>query len=201
MANDYLTWLLAIASFAFVMTFTPGPNNIMLATSGANFGLKRSMPHVMGVAFGFPAMLIVVAVGIGYVFQFPVVRGVLRMVGLAYILYLAYLIATANALRGTRQSRPISFWQAAGFQWINPKAWAQAIGATSAYLSLDFDKYAQIAAMALVFLPIGIASSWIWAAFGVRIATFLDTPAKLRTFNVVMATALLVTILPVILTY
>lgn len=116
MANDYLAWLPAIASFAFVMTFTPGPNNIMLVTSGANFGLKRSMPHVMGVAFGFPAMLIVVA-------------------------------------------------------------------------------------MALVFLPIGIASSWVWAAFGVRIAAILNTPAKLRAFNVAMATALLVAILPVILTY
>ncbi|TDX23709.1 threonine/homoserine/homoserine lactone efflux protein [Modicisalibacter xianhensis] len=201
MANDYVAWLLAIASFAFVMTFTPGPNNIMLATSGANFGMKRSMPHVMGVAFGFPAMLVVVAVGIGYVFQFPVVRGVLRVVGLAYIIYLAYLIASANTLSSARQSKPITFWQAAGFQWINPKAWAQAIGATSAYLSLDFNKYAQIIAMALVFLPIGIASSWIWAAFGVRIAALLNTPTKLRTFNVIMAAALLVTILPVILTY
>lgn len=201
MDNEYFAWLLAIASFAFIMTFTPGPNNIMLATSGANFGMKRSMPHVFGVAFGFPLMLIVVAMGIGFFLQYPLVRSILRIVGVFYIFYLAYLIASANSIKSVRQSNPISFWQAAGFQWVNPKAWAQAIGATSAYLSLDLNKYVQIAAMALVFLPIGIVSSYIWAAFGVRIASFLNTPLKLRVFNICMAAALLITILPVVLNY
>lgn len=201
MASDYLSWLVAISSFAFVMTFTPGPNNIMLATSGANFGLKRSMPHVFGVAFGFPAMLVIVAMGIGYVFQHPAFSAVLRVVGIIYIIYLAYSIASVNKLSKNRHKNPIGFWQAAGFQWINPKAWAQAIGATSAYMSLDFNRYAQIFIMALVFIPIGIASSWVWAAFGMRIAAFLNTPAKLKIFNIVMVGALLVTILPVILSY
>ncbi|MEX0603064.1 MAG: LysE family translocator [Marinobacter sp.] len=201
MATEYFTWILAISSFAFIMTFTPGPNNIMLATSGANFGIRRSMPHVWGVAFGFPAMLLVVATGMGYILDYPVLRLALRIIGIVYIFYLAYVMATMSQLSKQGVKTPLTFLQAALFQWVNPKAWAQAVGASSAYLSIHFDKTLQIIAMAAVFLPIGVASSYIWAIFGSKIARLLNNKIKLRTFNICMALALLVTVIPVILSY
>lgn len=201
MAVEYVTWVTAIATFAFIMTFTPGPNNIMLATSGANFGVRRSMPHVLGVTLGFPAMLLVVASGISFILEYESLRILLRLFGLGYILYLAYIMATLNRLSGENVSTPLSFWQAALFQWVNPKAWAQAIGASSAYLSVEYDRTMQILAMAVVFIPIGIASSFAWAVFGTQFAKLLNSQRKLHVFNLCMAAALLVTVMPVILSY
>lgn len=201
MELEYLTWALAIATFAFIMTFTPGPNNIMLATSGANYGIRRSMPHVLGVAFGFPAMLLIVASGVSIVLEHEIARNLLRITGVCYVLYIAYRIAAFNNLSDQSVATPLSFWQAALFQWINPKAWAQAIGVSSAYLTIEHDQTLQILAMAVIFLPIGVASSFAWTVFGTQFAKLLNSRKKLRLFNIVMATALVLTVLPVILSY
>lgn len=196
---EFLSWVFAVGMFAFIMTFTPGPNNIMLATSGINFGIKRSMPHVMGVAIGFPVMLILVAGGVGFLFSIPIIRLFLKLFGVGYVFYLAYLIATTNEMSKKKVSKPISFLEAAGFQWINPKAWAQAIGASSAYLTFDTNKYIQVFAMAMIFLPIGIASSYVWASFGEIIGKRLREGKRLVYFNVAMAIGLIVTVIPSIL--
>ncbi|MEO1121599.1 MAG: LysE family transporter, partial [Pseudomonadota bacterium] len=116
--------LLALAAFAFASTWTPGPNNIMLANSGATFGYRASQPHAFGVALGFPIMLFLIALGLGELFKAsPVFRETLKWAGAALLLYLAWRIATAGRTKTAGGGRPFTFVEAAGFQWINPKAW------------------------------------------------------------------------------
>ena len=120
-----LTLYLAILLFAFTATITPGPNNIMIMTSGFNYGFKRSIPHLLGICFGFPAMVIMVGMGLGLVFaQHPTIHYIIKIVGIIYLIYLAWLIASApisTLVENTGQ--PLTFIGAVLFQWVNPKAW------------------------------------------------------------------------------
>ena len=127
--------ILALANFVFAASITPGPNNLMLATSGLNFGLTRTIPHMLGVVFGFLLMVFLACLGLGKVFQIvPILQTVLTYLGGAYMLYLAYRIATASGIsNGAAKSKPLSFTEAALFQWINPKAWMMAITFSSAF--------------------------------------------------------------------
>ena len=179
--------LIALAGVATSMTWTPGPNNMMLAASGANFGWWRTVPHAVGVAVGFPIMLIAVAVGLGAVFQSqPWLARFLGWAGFALILWFAWRIATADPARATGGGRPLTFWQAGAFQWVNPKAWTFAIWTTASFATGW--KTAVIAA--LVFLGTGLLSSQAWTVFGVAMGQVLGTGLRLRVFNVTMGVLL-----------
>lgn len=182
--------LAALAGLSVSMTWTPGPNNMMLAASGANFGWRRTLPHALGVTLGFPLMLLMVAAGMGRVLAAePRIAAVLAWVGLAAMLWFAWRIATADAAHGQARSRPLNFLEAAAFQWVNPKAWAFAILVTATYATGPGALEATLAA-ALVFLLSGLGSSQAWTVFGTGVGRLLGTGARLRVFNITMAALL-----------
>ncbi len=141
-----MEYYFAILLFAFTASITPGPNNVMIMTSGVNYGVRHSLPHFFGICLGFPVMVILVGLGIGTVFErFPVVHEVIKVVGVAYLLYLSWRIATASpvSLEGG-QGKPLTFWQAVLFQWVNPKAWVMVTGAVAAFTSVSNGIYLQV---------------------------------------------------------
>jgi threonine/homoserine/homoserine lactone efflux protein len=180
-----------LVAFAAVTSLTPGPNNIMVTASGANFGFRRTIPHVLGVAIGFTVMVLAIGLGLSGIFEaFPVIHTLLRYGGAAYLLYLAYRIATAAPATpdAPRTSgRPLTFLQAALFQWVNPKGWMMAVGAVSAYTTVGGDLVLESVAIALVFGAIGLPSIALWAGIGVAIGRLLQANWALRAFNVTMA--------------
>lgn len=179
--------LTVLAGFAFASTWTPGPNNIMLASSGATFGYRATQPHAFGVALGFPVMMFFIALGLGELFKAsPLFRELLKWGGAALMVYLGWRIATAgSAPEGSSRARPFTFIEAAGFQWINPKAWTMAIGVASLFIS-GGAPVAEAFLCAMVFVVSGLGSSQTWTVFGAAIRRFLSTEGRLRAFNVVM---------------
>ncbi|MBE9637797.1 LysE family translocator [Salipiger mangrovisoli] len=190
---------LALATFAFVTVISPGPNNLMLLASGANFGLARTVPHMLGVALGFPAMVLLVGMGAMRVFEaYPAVRGALTVLSVLYMLWLAWKIAHAAA-PGEAQAgaRPMSFLQAAAFQWVNPKAWSMALGAITLYaVSRDLPAVLMVSA---TYVAMGAISTTTWTVLGGSLRRVLTNPARLRLFNWSMAALLIASMLPVML--
>ena len=191
--------LTALALFAFVTSITPGPNNLMLMASGANYGFRRTIPHMLGIGIGFTVMLLLVGAGLIRVFdEWPLAHDVLKVVSVAYLLWLAWKIATATGpAEGRAGGRPITFLQAAAFQWVNPKAWAMALTAITAYAP-DRGMLA-IVVVALIFGAINLPSVSTWTLVGQQMARFLTSHARRRTFNWTMATLLIASLMPVLL--
>ncbi len=191
---------LALVSFAVGTSITPGPNNIMLTASGVNFGFVRTIPHMLGIGGGFMALLLAVGLGIGAIFAAaPQLQTVLKVVGAAYILWLAWRVAKAGKVgdAADQRSRPMTFWEAAAFQWVNPKAWVMAIGAMSVYVRADH-AVADILTVTVIFGLVNVPSVGTWAAFGHALRNALRDPAKVRIFNVAMALLLVASILPIV---
>jgi threonine/homoserine/homoserine lactone efflux protein len=181
---------LPLVTFAVATAITPGPNNIMLTASGANFGFRRTLPHMLGVAIGFTIMVLAIGLGLSAIFErFPLIHQVLRYGGGAYLLYLAYRIAMAAPTPGAAQpaGHPLTFLQAALFQWINPKSWMMAVGAISAYTTVGGNLMLESVLIAVTFGAIGLPSTALWAGLGVAIARLLRTRWALRAFNIAMA--------------
>jgi threonine/homoserine/homoserine lactone efflux protein len=179
----------ALLALAVATLFTPGPNNALLAASGANFGFRRTLPHLLGVALGFTAMLLIVGLALGGLFQASnVLREGLRWGGAALLLWIAWKIATADpaAPRKAASLHPMTFAQAAGFQWINPKAWSMAVAATSQFVAPSAP-WLSATVVAASFLALGLMSSATWALAGQAIARWLTTAGRMRVFNIVMA--------------
>lgn len=175
--------LAQIALFALASLYTPGPNNIMLASSGARFGVRRSLPHLLGVALGFPLMLFPMAIGLGAVFEHsPLFRDGLRLVSAGVMLWIGWKIATAGRARTDETARPFTFLMAAGFQWINPKAWAMAIAVVGGYM-LGRAPLAEAALCAGIFAALGLGSATLWTVAGASIRRFLSTEGRVRLFN------------------
>ena len=193
-------WLLAIVLFAISTSFSPGPNNLLLVTSGAKFGLSRTWRHIMGVAFGFPVMIAIIAIFLGAVFQAqPWLHYALNYVGAAYLLYLTWkLVMAGGSMEEGNVGKPIGFVEAALFQWVNPKAWVMATGAIAAYTTTAGFGF-EVAAIVAVFTLVGLGSSVTWASFGSFIARFLHTPARMRAFNIVLGLMLLASIVPILM--
>lgn len=179
---------LALLALAVGTLFTPGPNNAMLAASGAAFGFRRTLPHMLGVAIGFPAMLLIVGLALGELFKASVIlREGLRWGGAALLLWIAWKIATADpANPDTRSQRPMRFIEAVAFQWINPKAWSMAIAATSQFIRPDAPMTTATIVSA-TFLSFGLLSSATWNGAGQMIASALTSPGRRRVFNLVMS--------------
>ncbi|OIQ37848.1 MAG: hypothetical protein BM558_12645 [Roseobacter sp. MedPE-SW] len=189
---------LALALFAFVSSITPGPNNLMLMASGANFGFRRTIPHMLGVAIGFVFMVVLVGAGLVQIFDaFPVSYTILKVASVIYLLYLAWKIAHAGPAEASGHSgTPMTFLQAAAFQWVNPKAWAMALTAISAYTP-DQTHWA-IFVVAAVFGAINLPSVGSWTILGQQMARFLTNPRRLTQFNWLMAALLVASLYPVI---
>jgi len=196
-----MEFYLAVFLFAVSATVTPGPNNIMIMTSGLNYGVKNSIPHLLGICFGFPVMVIIVGLGFSVVFEmYPLFHEAIKIFGVLYLLYLAWLIASSSpvSLEGTK-SKPLSFAQAALFQWVNPKAWVVATGAVSAYTTVSSDVLGQVVYIALAFLLVAFPSLGVWLIFGVGIKKYLKSAKHQKIFNLTMALLLIVSVLPVLI--
>jgi len=192
--------LLAFVLFAFVSSVTPGPNNTMLLSSGVNFGFNRTIPHMLGISCGFAVMVLAVGLGLGAVFKsYPVLYTVLRYAGAAYLLYLAYKIATSGPVKDAtdKEARPMSYLGAAAFQWVNPKAWVMAIGAISTYTPIN-GYFTNVVIIALVFGVVNLPAVSMWAGCGSLLRNVLRDPFWLRIFNGVMAALLVVSLYPLL---
>ncbi|RCW86647.1 LysE family translocator [Paracoccus lutimaris] len=189
--------LMALTAFAFVTSVTPGPNNVMLMASGANFGLRRTLPHMLGVALGFGAMVALLGLGVDRLIAgSPRLAEAMKWISMGYMLWLAWKIAHASAPIGTGYAgaRPMGFLAACAFQWINPKAWMMGLGALSAYSA----GAGGALMVALIFTLVNLPSVAIWAAMGRGLRGVLQEPGRLRLFNRVMAVLLVVSMAPVL---
>ena len=192
--------IFAIALFAFSSGITPGPNNIMLMTSGVNFGIRSSIPHLMGISLGFPSMVLAIGLGLSEVFQrFPILHLVIKVVGIAYLLYLSWLIANSSSkMDGKSITKPLSFVQAAAFQWVNPKGWIMAVGAIATFTSMQQALAPQVVTIAMVFLCVAFPCAIVWLGFGVALKRILKNARQQKIFNITMAALLVASIIPMI---
>ena len=190
--------LTALAIFAFVSSATPGPNNLMLLASGANFGFWRTIPHMSGISVGFMVMLFSVGAGLVQIFdRFPVIYDVLKLVSIIYMIWLAWKIAhAAPVTKNAEAGAPMTFFQAAAFQWVNPKAWAMALTAITVYVG-DAGLI-WLATAALIFALVNLPSVSIWTVAGQQMRRFLTNPSRLRLYNWTMASLLVASLYPVL---
>ena len=191
--------LLAFVAFVFVMFFTPGPNNIMLMSSGLTYGFRRTLPHMAGVTLGFAFMIAAVGVGLGTVFiAYPVLETVLKYAGAAYLVYLALVIAMSAPPSADKSERrgPMTFWGAAMFQWVNGKGWVIVIGTITAYAAIAHFPW-NILIQTAISLAVGTASTVAWALFGSALRPVRNSGRSVRAFNIVMAVLLLASLYPV----
>lgn len=193
--------LLAMASFAFVTAFTPGPNNIMLTASGVNFGFARTIPHMLGVEVGFLALLMGCGFGLGLLFAtYPAMQTVLKIAGAIYMIWLAWKVANAGEAKdASRAARPFTFWQAAAFQWVNPKGVIVALGTIALFVRPE-SPIVDFLLLLLVFGIITILATGTWTAFGAILSRALRQPRHARIFNGAMALLLVASIVPMVLT-
>ena len=200
--------LAGLAAFAFVTSITPGPNNLMLMASGANFGFRRSVPHMLGISIGFVFLAVVVGIGLATVFErYPATHTALKVFSVAYLLWLAWKIANAAPPRAAEMSgqsasgqaasgRPFTFLQAAAFQWVNPKAWAMALTAVTVYT--ESRSIGEVVLVACLFGLINLPSVSSWTLLGQAMRRLLRKPGRLRQFNVGMALLLVLSLYPVL---
>jgi len=189
--------LSALTVFAFVSSITPGPNNLMLMSSGVNFGFKQSIPHLLGVGIGFTLMIALVGLGVIQVFDsFPLSYEILKVFSIVYLIYLAFKIALSDSTIENKPSntKPFTFIQAALFQWVNPKAWTMALTAISIYAPSK--SLASVLLVALIFGLINLPCISSWIVLGQRMQVFLTNQKYLKTFNITMATLLIVSVYP-----
>ena len=191
--------LIAFVIFATVMFFTPGPNNIMLLSSGLTYGFRRTLPHVAGITIGFAFMIGAVGLGLGTIFiSYPVLQTILKYAGVAYLVYLAAVIAMSGPVApGQDNARgPMTFWGAAMFQWINVKGWVMVIGTITAYAGIAAFPW-NITMQVMLSLLLGVMSCSAWALFGSALRPLLTSRRAVRAFNIVMAVLLLASLWPV----
>jgi threonine/homoserine/homoserine lactone efflux protein len=190
--------LLALPLFSFVGSITPGPNNIMIMSSGLNFGIKKSLPHALGICLGFPVMFIVTGLCLNELFvQFPAAHHSVKIIGATYMLYLAYKIARSSVeVDNVTSLKPLTFLSAFLFQWINPKAWVIRMSAIAAYTIPDANIVYQVSLICLIFMMTGIIPSvGVWLFFGAFLKKILKTPAHRKYFNYTMSTLLVISII------
>ncbi|SDI85630.1 LysE family translocator [Lutimaribacter saemankumensis] len=192
------TLLSGLALFAFVSSITPGPNNMMLMASGANFGFRRTIPHMLGIGVGFTVMIVLVGLGLMQLFDaLPVLHDILTVVGVGYLVWLAWKIAHADMpTTEGGNGRPMTFFQAALFQWVNPKAWQ--MGLTAITLYAPDRSWQAIALVAVFFGVINLPSVSTWTVLGQQLRRILSSRRRLQAFNWSMAALLLASLIPVL---
>ena len=197
MTYELLTGLIL---FAFASSITPGPNNIMLMASGVNFGLRRTVPHMLGVSIGHSAMTLILGLGLVQIFVLiPWLRTALTVISVVYLLWLAWRVANAAPPGDAPQdARPLTFLQAAGFQWVNPKAIYMSIYAQTTYAPNDAG-WTGAVAVAVIFGLVNLPSVATWAWGGTQIRRWLDGPGRLKAFNWTMAILLVLSLYPMLM--
>jgi threonine/homoserine/homoserine lactone efflux protein len=191
--------LIAFVMFATVMFITPGPNNIMLLSSGLTYGFRRTLPHVAGITIGFAFMVGAVGAGLGTIFiACPVLQTILKYAGVAYLIYLALAIAMSDPVAPEQNNRrgPMTFWGAAMFQWVNAKGWVMVIGTITAYAAIAAYPWNIVIQVGLS-LILGVVSCTAWALFGSALRPVLTSRRLVRAFNIIMALLLLASLYPV----
>lgn len=192
--------LIALVGFAFASSITPGPNNLMLMASGANYGLRRTVPHMLGISLGHGFMVVMIGVVLLQLFvTYPVLNLLLKVISAAYMLWLAWKIANAvppDAKAPT--GKPFTFLQAAAFQWVNPKAWFMGITAISAYAPQDAGVFTGALMVAAIFAAVNLPSVTVWAWIGVQLRRWLGSARRLRIFNITMAVLLVGSLWPML---
>ena len=198
-----LASFLSLLVFSFVTSVTPGPNNIMLLSSGVLYGFRRTLPHIFGIGFGFLSLLLAVGLGLSLIIErYPILFVLIKFLGCFYMLYLAYCIATVSPSKlstSNDSSRPLYFHEAALFQWINAKAWVMAIVAMSVYTA-DGSYITNVMIVAIIFCLVNLPSVGLWVEFGVLLRRFLQDPLKLKIFNYFMALLLVLSLWPILMT-
>lgn len=196
-----LDQLIAFLVFAFVTSITPGPNNMMLLASGVNFGVRRTIPHMLGISVGFMLLVIAIGLGLGQVFErHPLLHTVLRYLGSAYLLYLAWNIARAGRPKdpNSTPARPFTAVQAGLFQWVNPKSWIMAISAITTYTPRE-DFILNVLWIAPLFAFVNLPSVGVWVLLGGIMRRWLENERVLRVFNLGMALLLVLSLYPILL--
>ena len=189
----------AFVVFAAVMFFTPGPNNIMVLSSGLTYGFRRTVPHIAGITVGFAFMVGAVGLGFGTIFiAYPVLQTILKYAGAAYLIYLAAAIAMSEPVAPGQDNRrgPMTFWGAAMFQWVNVKGWVMVISTITAYAGIASFPW-NIAIQVVLSLLLGVAATATWVQSGSSLRSFMTSPKAVRAFNIVMAALLLASLYPV----
>ncbi|EHK9018818.1 LysE family translocator [Vibrio vulnificus] len=191
--------LYAVVLFAVSSSVTPGPNNIMVMTSGLNFGVKKSLPLLTGICVGFTVMLLLVGLGFAQLFvTFPSLHLIIKCVGVLYLLYLAYLIArSAGKVESSEQSQPFTFMKGALFQWVNAKAWVVATGAIAAFTTVGASFFSQNLMIAATFFLVSFPCVGVWLMFGSMLKNALNSPRSRSAFNYVMSGLLVLSVVPV----
>jgi len=185
---------LPYAAYSFVMAITPGPNNVMLTASGANFGFRRTVPHLFGISTGCAIQLLAVCAGLGALFaRWPVLQTVLQWAGAAYLLWLGWKLLRSGEVAEGHAPRPITFWQAAAFQFINPKAWVMSLSAVALFLPAGMSMVTASAYLIVMMVIINIPCVTTWALFGTALRGLLKRRPARVAFNVSMAVALVAT--------
>lgn len=191
---------IALLVYALVTSITPGPNNFMLLASGVNFGFRRTIPHMLGIGAGFLVLLLAIGLGLGAVLAaFPALHIGLKIAGGVYLLYLAWRIAMSRSLGGGKgeEQRPMTFLEAAAFQWVNPKAWMIAVTGMAVYTDPQSPLFSMLI-VAVAFAAVNLPSVSTWAAFGSALRGFLADPVRLKYFNISMGVLLAVTLWPML---
>ncbi|MGO6814210.1 LysE family translocator [Rhizobium leguminosarum] len=194
-----LDTFLALVLFAFTTSITPGPNNMMLFASGVNFGFRRTIPHMFGIGVGFFSLLIGVGFGLGALLHtVPVVYTALKFAGGAYLVWIAWKIATSRSLSESSTGvEPMSFFAAAAFQWVNPKGWVMAVTAMATYTNPQL-YLASVLIVGLAFAAVNVPSVSTWAGFGSALREWLSDPVRLKWFNISMAVLLVLSLWPML---
>lgn len=182
------------ATYSFVMSITPGPNNVMLTASGANFGFRRTLPHVFGITAGCAVQLVAVCAGLGAMFHaWPPLQTVLQWVGAAYLVYLGWKLLRSGEVREGKAAQPLSFLQGAAFQFVNPKAWVMSLTAVALFLPTDVSVLKSLGYLLSMMVMINLPCIAVWAVFGSSLRGFLTRPSRRLGFNIVMALSLAAT--------
>jgi threonine/homoserine/homoserine lactone efflux protein len=190
---------LSLVLFAFTTSVTPGPNNMMLLASGVNFGMRRTIPHMIGIELGFASLLAAVGFGLGALFlSLPTLYLVLKICGGLYLLWIAWSIGMSRSLgNGKSSGEPMSLWSAAAFQWINPKAWVMAISSMAAFADPN-QPVISVVIVTVTFVTLALPCQGGWAGFGALLRDWLSHPVRLKWFNITMAVLLVLSLWPML---
>jgi threonine/homoserine/homoserine lactone efflux protein len=189
-----LPLILALATYYFAMFITPGPNNTMLTISGIKFGFKRTVPHIFGISTGHAIQISIVCLGLGSLFQkFPHIQEYLKWACLIYLLYLAWSMIGSIKIDNVESGRPLRFYEASLFQWVNPKAWTIATIASTAFFPNDENIIIAIIFISLTAFIINLPCISLWALFGASIKKFINNQLLKKMIEYIFAILLVLT--------
>ncbi len=194
-----MEYFASLILFTLVTLATPGPNNLMIMTSGLNFGVRASIPHYLGIVFGFPLMIFMVGYCLGdLMMRSEFLRHSLQVGGILYLSWLAWKIASAASVSAKEgKAQPFTLWQSLIFQWLNVKGWVIVVALVASFVS-PANLFHDLCFACMIYLVFGMVNTFIWLGGGYYLRRWLNEPVKLRVFNVSMAVILLVSLLPII---